>query len=105
MGLDELKIGGRIETIKTIALLKSAWIVRRVLETKGDFLSLRIKLKKKHTHTIVSKKEGRGHSDSVDCVDESIQGFEDYIKKSEERLITATNISIGSVSKKKLKDY
>ena len=43
------------------------------------------------------KEEGRGHADIEDCVDESIQGFEDYIKKSEERLITATNISIGNV--------
>ena len=32
-GLDELEIEGRIETIKTTALLRSARILRRVLET------------------------------------------------------------------------
>ena len=32
-GQEELKIGGRAETIQTIALLKSARILRRVLET------------------------------------------------------------------------
>ena len=32
-GLDELEIKGRVETIQTIALLRSASILRRVLET------------------------------------------------------------------------
>ena len=32
-GLEDLKIRGRVETIHTLALLKSARILRRVLET------------------------------------------------------------------------
>ncbi len=32
-GLEDLEVGGRMETIKTTALLKSASILRRVLET------------------------------------------------------------------------
>ena len=32
-GLEDLEVGGRVETIKTIALLKTARILRRVLET------------------------------------------------------------------------
>ena len=32
-GLDDLKVGGRVKTIQTIALLKTARILRRVLET------------------------------------------------------------------------
>ena len=32
-GLEELEIGGRIETIQTTALLRTARILRRVLET------------------------------------------------------------------------
>ena len=32
-GLEVLKIGGRVETIQTTALLKTARILRRVLET------------------------------------------------------------------------
>ena len=39
-GLEDLEIRGRAETIKTTALLRSARIPRRVLETCGDFLSL-----------------------------------------------------------------
>ena len=39
-GLDKLKIGGRIETIQSAALLRSTGILRRVVETRGDLLSL-----------------------------------------------------------------
>ena len=38
----ELEIRGRIETIQTTALLRSVRILRRVLETGGDLLSLRL---------------------------------------------------------------
>ena len=40
--LVEFKITGRIETLQTIALLKSAKILWRVLETWGDLLSLKL---------------------------------------------------------------
>ena len=40
--LDELGIRQRIKTIQTTALLKSARILRRVLETEGDLLTLRL---------------------------------------------------------------
>ena len=39
-GLEDLEVGGRVETIQTTALLKTARIPRRVLETWGDLLSL-----------------------------------------------------------------
>ena len=35
-GLEDLEVGGRVKTIQTTALLKTARIVRRVLETRGD---------------------------------------------------------------------
>ena len=41
-GLKGLKIGGKIETIQTTALLRSARILRRVLETGEDLLSLEL---------------------------------------------------------------
>ena len=44
-GLDDLEVGGRVETIQTTALLRTARILRRVLETWGDFLSLRLQWK------------------------------------------------------------
>ena len=37
--LEDLEVGGRMEIIQTIALLKTARILRRVLETWRDLLS------------------------------------------------------------------
>ena len=44
-GLDDLEVGGRVETIQTIALLRTARILRRIQETWGDLLSLNLKWK------------------------------------------------------------
>ena len=44
-GLEDLEVGGRVETIQTTALLKTARKLRRVLETWGDLLSLNIQWK------------------------------------------------------------
>ena len=41
-GLEDLVVGDRVETIQTTALLKTARILRRVLETWGDLLSLNL---------------------------------------------------------------
>ena len=41
-GLEDLEIRGRVETIRTTALLRSARILRRVLETWGELLSLKL---------------------------------------------------------------
>ena len=41
-GLEDLEVGGRVETIQTTALLKTARILRRVLETWRDLLSLNL---------------------------------------------------------------
>ena len=44
-GLDDLEIRGWVETIQTTTLLRSATILRRVLETWGDLLSLKLQWK------------------------------------------------------------
>ena len=44
-GLEDLEVGGRVETIQTTVLLKTARIPRRVLETWGDLLSLNLQWK------------------------------------------------------------
>ena len=41
-GLEDLEVGGWVETIQTTALLRTARILRRVLETWGDLLSLEL---------------------------------------------------------------
>ena len=41
-GLEDLEVGGRIETIQMTALSRTVRILRRVLETWGDLLSLKL---------------------------------------------------------------
>ena len=41
-GLEDLEGDGRVDTIQTTALLRTARILRRVLETWGDLLSLKL---------------------------------------------------------------
>ena len=38
-GLEDLEVGGRVDTIQTTTLFKMARIVRRILETWGGLLS------------------------------------------------------------------
>ena len=40
-GLEDLEIRGRVDTIETTALLRSARIPRKVRENQGDLLSLK----------------------------------------------------------------
>ena len=44
-GLKDLEVDERVETIQTTALLRTARILRRVLETWGDLLSLKLQWK------------------------------------------------------------
>ena len=44
-GLEDLEVGGQVETIQTTALLRTARILRWVLETWGDLLSLKLQCK------------------------------------------------------------
>ena len=44
-GQEDLEVGGRVETIQTTALLRTARILRRVPATWGDFPSLRLQWK------------------------------------------------------------
>ena len=41
-GLEDLEVGGRVDTIQTTTLLRTARILRKVLETWGDLQSLRL---------------------------------------------------------------
>ena len=44
-GLEDLEVGGRVETIQMTALLRTARILWWVLETWGDLLSLKLQWK------------------------------------------------------------
>ena len=52
--LEDLEIKGRVETIQTVTLLRSARILRSVLDTCGDLLSLRFQ-GKASDKTVVKK--------------------------------------------------
>ena len=41
-GLEDLEVGERMKTIQTTALLRTARILKKVLETCGDLLSLKL---------------------------------------------------------------
>ena len=41
-GLEDLEVGGRVVTINTIALLKTARILKKILETWGNLLLLKL---------------------------------------------------------------
>ena len=41
-GMEHLEISGRIETIQITALVRSARIPRRVLDTRGELLSIEL---------------------------------------------------------------
>ena len=43
-GPEDLEVGGQVETIQTTALLRTARILRRVLETCEDLLSFKLQL-------------------------------------------------------------
>ena len=44
-GMEDLEVGGRVETIQMTALLRTSRIMRRVLEAWGDLLSLKLQWK------------------------------------------------------------
>ena len=44
-GLEDFEVWGRVETIQTTSLLKTARILKQVLETWGDLLSLKLQWK------------------------------------------------------------
>ena len=44
-GLEDLEVDGRVETIQTTVLPRTARILRPVLETWGDLLSLKLQWK------------------------------------------------------------
>ena len=44
-GLEDLEVGGWVETVQMTALLRTARILRRVQETWGDLLSLKLQWK------------------------------------------------------------
>ena len=53
-GLEDLEVGGRVDTIQTTALLKTARILRKFLETGGDLLPLNLPMKD-HQLKLMSK--------------------------------------------------
>ena len=66
-GLEDLEIGGRVETIQTTALLRTARILRQVLETWGDLLSLSYSEKPSANTDVKNSKGVNNNNNSNDC--------------------------------------
>ena len=62
-GLEDLEIGGRVNPIQTTALLRTDKILRRVLETWGDLLSLKLQ-GKPSTKTDVKNSQGGNNNNN-----------------------------------------
>ena len=83
-GLEDLEVGGRVETIQTTALLSTARILRRVLETWGDLLLLKLHEKPsantdvKNSKGVNNNNNNNNNSNSIgftnieDCTDVAI---------------------------------
>ena len=56
-GLENLEFGGQVETIQIKALLRTARILRRVMETWGDLLSLKLQWKPSANSDVKTLKE------------------------------------------------
>ena len=54
-GLEDLEVDGRVETIQPTTLFRTARILRRVLDTWGDLLSLKLQWKTANTDVKNSK--------------------------------------------------
>ena len=61
--LEDSEVGERVETIQTTALLRTARILRVVLETWGDLLSLKLQLKPS-AKTNVENSQGVNNNDN-----------------------------------------
>ena len=64
-GLEDLEVEGRVETIQTWALLRTARILRRVPETWRDLLSLRLQ-KRPSAKTDVKNSQGVYNNNNSD---------------------------------------
>ena len=62
-GLEDLEVSGRVETIQTTSLLRTARILRRVLETWGASLSLKLQWKPS-ANTDVKNSRGVNNNDN-----------------------------------------
>ena len=85
-GLEDLEVSRRVVTIQTTVFLKTARILRRVLETLGDLRSLKLKWKKPSAYVdgknsmIVNKKENLLQSELYQSSEHRVN-----IKENEQR--------------------
>ena len=94
-GLEDLEVCGRIETIQITALLRSARILRRVLETCGDLLSLKLQRK---TSAKTDVKNSKGVNNNNNNNNDNCLGIEETVEHESD---VNTNVigALGTVTK------
>ena len=103
-GLEDLEVGERVETIQTTALLRTARILRRVLETWGDLLSLKVQWKNYQLMLVWKTQKGvnNDNNDNSECRlcgdrDETINHIISEFSKLAQREYKARHDWVGKV--------
>ena len=63
-GLEGLEVGGRMETMQTTTLLRTTRKLKRVPETWGDLLSLKLQWRPSGARGVMIIVVGNGHGDT-----------------------------------------
>ena len=100
--LDVLEIGGRVETIQTTALLRTARILRRVLETWGDLLSLKLQWKPSANTDEKNSKGVNNNNNNNNMISECTKVAEEDYKN---RNFLVGNVTHWELSKKMIFDH
>ena len=66
-GLEDLEVSGRVETIQTTSLLRTARILRWILETWGDLLSLKLQRKPSANTDVKNSRGVNNNNDNGKC--------------------------------------
>ena len=93
-GREDLEMGGRVETIQTTALLRTARILRRVLETWGDLLSLKLQWK---TISFTDVKNSKGVNNNNNNNNDKYVNLAKELKKLWNVKVTVVPIVIGAL--------
>ena len=85
-GLEDLEVDGQVETIQMTALLRTTRLLRRVLETWGGFLSLKLQWKNISLHWCEDL--GNLEADTIKQVQMNDTIWKEYLRKTRKLLET-----------------
>ena len=114
-GLEDLEVGGWVETIQTTAFLKTVRILRRILETWEDLLSLNLQWKPSAYADVKNSNNNNNNNSKKWAKGKGIYGYAPYfiiegwhtqtvlLKERRKRLASIEDSVDASI--KRLEDY